>query len=142
MLSLKNMLRDLAWRLSLIADYPISVKTYPLPGADGTTGEWTETKWANGKMELVGRFPWRAATLTSNMTTGVYSSNYWRTVRLTFPNEFVESPKSWINPQTNGYTHAEIAQTTVRGAAFRMWQSYSATLSEGYVDVLIVGKWR
>lgn len=140
--SLTQMLKDVAMRANLIKDYVISENTYPLQGADGLTGEWKETRWANGKMTLLGRFPFKSAVITTNMTAGVYSSNAWRGINLIFPNEFAEPPRGWANPQTSGYTMAQVYTSETGKASFRLWQSYSATLGSGYVDVYFVGKWK
>lgn len=126
----------------LVTNSIISVETYTFPAADGLTGTYIETRYANGKMELVGKFPWKEAILTTKMAVGVYSSTYWRSVGLKFPNAFVEEPRGFINPLTSGYTLTQLAGRSATGASFRMWGSYSQELPAGYVDLYFIGRWK
>ena len=118
-----------------------AVKDYVVE--QGTSGDWTYTKWNSGKAEAYYKVAIGEVALTTNKATGVYSNDTYAGKSVSLPsNLFTAAPMAFGNVFSSGYTHCQVSTSTTSTVAYRLWSPYSATVRDVSVMLYVVGKWK
>ena len=131
---------------SLLGSGNIDIQGGGGSGADyvtevGASGIWQWRKWNSGKIECWGNQSFSSIALTTQKAGGVYTNNTWAAYSFNLPdNLFTDSPLLFCSVNSNGYTQCQAISTSTTAVSMRMWSSYSATVTNVNVRLLVIGQ--
>ena len=124
-----------------IGEYVITPADYVVE--QGSSNDWSYTKWNSGKAEACCKIDIGEVALTSNLATGVYSNTSYNGKSVTLPSGlFVATPMAFGNVYSNGYTHCQVSNATTSLVVYRLWSPYSANITGTVVSLYVVGRWK
>lgn len=109
----------------------------------GTSGGLTYRKWNSGVSEAWHLEYLGELSLTTGMAGGVYSSTACNGRVINFPSGlFVSKPIVVGNVYSDGYTFCQVAVADNTRAIYRIWSSYSITISGTEMMIHAIGRWK
>lgn len=109
----------------------------------GTSDIWHWEKWASGKAVCYGSKSLGTVSLTTSMTTGVYSNSAAANTTLSLPvNLFTKTITAVSDIQTNGYTLSQVCGLNNTSLNYRIWSSYSSTPTNVVISFNVAGTWK
>lgn len=121
--------------LSLGADYVVET---------GTDGNWYYEKWNSGISKAWYNENFGSVALTTNSASGVYTNSNYSNKAVVFPaGVFIDMPFfTNSNVRSSGYTQSQISTANDTVVYFRIWSSYSTTVSSVIVSIECMGHWK
>lgn len=109
----------------------------------GSVGNMYYQKWSSGKSEAWYIEYLGELSLTTGMAGGVYSSTACNGRVINFPSGlFVGKPIVVGNVCSDGYTFCQVAAADSTRAIYRIWSSYSITISGTEMMIHAIGRWK
>lgn len=109
----------------------------------GTVGNMRYQKWSSGKSEAWYYENLGEVALTTSMAGGVWSNTSCNGRVVNFPSGlFIDKPIAVSNVYSDGYTFSQVAGADRTRMIYRIWSSYSITISSTEISIYVVGKWK
>lgn len=110
---------------------------------EGTYGNLTYRKWKNGTSEAWYSEHLGTLSLNTGMAGNVWSSASCNGRVVNFPSGlFISKPIAVGNVYSDGYTCCQVAVADTTRMIYRIWSSYSITISGTEMLIHVVGKWK
>lgn len=126
--SIKDRLKDIAYKLGLIADYVVE---------EDTSGIWTYRKWNSGIAECWGRF--QSGSISVSITWG--SLKYNSIPAMDFPLTFVDIPNVNVTLENSNLWAVCAPQTESKLGTIYLVTAASVTVTT-VADIQVKGRWK
>lgn len=109
----------------------------------GTSEDWNYIKWKSGRSEAWRKLELGTVALSTSMAGGVYSNSSHSDRIIALPSGiFITTPLAFANVYSNGYTLCQVANASTTQIVYRVWASYSATVTGVVLSFYIIGRWK
>lgn len=110
---------------------------------EGTYGNLTYRRWKNGTSEAWYSEHLGTLSLNTGMAGNVWSSTDCNGRVVNFPSGlFISKPIAVGNVYSDGYTCCQVAVADATRMIYRIWSSYSITISGTTMLIYVIGRWK